>query len=105
VNDIHPGAPTWIIDLTNPARGSDIVEAHRNQLLAEMFPARTLPAGANNILKLEDRNFDMPALYVNGWPAERGAIRDWLHSDLKVVAYPYIFELFEKWTTLGALAQ
>jgi hypothetical protein len=103
--EIHTGAPTWIIDLTDPAKGDATAQAHRNQLLAEMCPSRTLPVGANNIPKFEDRNYDMPALYANDWPAERGAIKDWLHSDMKVVAYPYVFRLFEKWTELGGLAQ
>jgi len=103
--EVHSGAPNWIADLTDPAKGSVTAQAHGNQLLAEMFPSRTLPAGANNLSKFEDRNFDMPALYTNGWPRERGAITDWMHSDVRVVAYPYIYKLFEKWKTLGGLGE
>jgi hypothetical protein len=103
--EISPGTPLWITDLTDSSQGSVVAEEHRSQLLAEMFPSRTLPAGANNLLLLEDRNFDMPALYKNGWPPERGAVTDWLHSDVKTVAYPYIFGLFEKWVTLGNLTK
>jgi hypothetical protein len=68
-----------------------------------MFPSCSLPAGASLLPNFEDRNFDMPALYPTSWPAERGAIKDWLHSDVKVVAYSYIYGLFEKWTQLGNL--
>jgi alpha-tubulin suppressor-like RCC1 family protein/pimeloyl-ACP methyl ester carboxylesterase len=103
--EIHAGAPPWIIDLTNPTTASVTARAHRNQLLAEMFPSRSLPAGANLSPNFEDRNFDMPALYTNSWPPERGAIKDWLHSDVKVVAYSYIYGLFEKWTNLGTIEE
>jgi hypothetical protein len=68
-----------------------------------MFPSRTLPAGANRVNRLEDRNFDMAVQYVNGWPSERGAITDWLHSDIKVVAYSYIFRLFDEFTIRAQL--
>jgi hypothetical protein len=98
--DIHRGAPMWIIDLTDSTKGSAAAAEHANQLLAEMFPARTLPAGANTVDPLENRNFDMPVLFSNSWPNERGEITDWLHSDLKVVAYPYMFRLFDKWKQL-----
>src|SRR5205823_11191346 len=88
---IHGGAPDWIIDLTDASKGSAAAQAHRNQLLAEMFPARTLPAGANLSPKFAppggvDRNFDMPELYKNGWPHERGNESEWKHSDCKIVA-------------------
>jgi alpha-tubulin suppressor-like RCC1 family protein len=91
---IHPGAPDWIIDLTDPAKGSSTAQSHRNQLLAEMFPARTLPAGANAMLSLEDRNYDMSLLFRNGWPLDRGDNMDWEHSDCKVVAYTFVYPLF-----------
>jgi probable HAF family extracellular repeat protein len=96
---IHADAPDWIIDLTDALRGSPTAQAHRNQLLAEMFPARTLPAGANSVVKFmppakPDRNFDMPELFANGWPNERPST-EWKHSDIKAVAYTFIYPLFK----------
>lgn len=110
VKDLHAGAPDWIIDLTNPNNGSAAAQAHGNQLLAEMFPARTLPVGANRASVFApvggaDRNLDMPELYKNDWPAERGNDSDWRHSDVKDVAYTFVYRVFEKFTTLGGLEQ
>jgi len=110
VKDVHAGAPNWIIDLTDPDKGSVTAQAHGNQLLAEMFPATTLPAGANRAGAFApvggaDRNLDMPELYKNSWPAERGNDTDWRHSDVKDVAYTFVYRLFEKFTTLGGLEQ
>jgi len=103
---IHNQAPSWIIDLTGPAKGSATAQAHRNQLLAEMFPARTLPAGANLVTSFGNTaNFNMPALYKNGWPEERGSNTDWRHSDFKAVAYTYIHPLFKKFVTASGFTQ
>ena len=56
----HAGVPDHIADLSDLIKGSDFAYGHRNQLLAEMIPARTLPAGANLEAQLEERNFNMP---------------------------------------------
>jgi hypothetical protein len=47
----HLFTPPWIQDLTNPSKASATAAAHANQLLAEMFPPLTLPAGANALSK------------------------------------------------------
>jgi hypothetical protein len=103
VKDVHSGAPAWITDLTDPNKGSATAQVHANQLLAEMFPARTLPAGANRLTNFEDRNFDMSVLYRNGWPSERQNDIDWKHSDFKVVAYTYVYRLYGKFKTIASL--
>jgi len=108
--DIHPGAPDWIIDLTDPTKGSSTAQAHANQLIAEMFPARTLPAGANRMASFEDRNFDMPLFAISEktlWP-RRDTYHDvieWRHSDFKEIAYSHLHTLFETFTRIGQLNQ
>ena len=100
----HSGAPSWIGNLIDNSNGSTTASANRPQLLAEMFPARTLPAGANIVSVFGNAaNFDMPALYKNGWPTDRGNDTDWKHSDVKDVAYTYIYGLFDKFKTIAEL--
>ncbi|HEY5747340.1 MAG TPA: hypothetical protein VIU12_14780, partial [Chryseolinea sp.] len=107
---IHSGAPNWIIDLTDAANGSSVAGMHKNQLLSEMFPARTLPAGANDLTKLEDKNFNMPALFVTDtsqWPREGifAGKREWLHGDLKDMAYSHLYKLYNKFVEIAQLRQ
>jgi hypothetical protein len=104
LKDVQSGAPDWITDLTDLDKGSATAQVHANQLLAEMFPARTLPAGANVVTSLGNAaNFNMAALYENSWPPERGSNTDWRHSDFKAVAYTYVYPLYEKFKNLAAL--
>jgi hypothetical protein len=100
---VEPHGPTWIIDLTDPSKGSDIAASHSNTLLAEMFPATTLPIGSTfqPSLGLEN-NFDMQTEFKESWPVERQD-EDWRHSDLKQIAYPFIFHLFDRIVELGKL--
>lgn len=89
------------------ANGSTYAQTNRNKLLAEMVPALSNGAGANAVQKLtndagENRNFDMPDDYQNGWPASRSN-NHWLHSDLKTIAYPYIYQLYDAWVEIGDL--
>jgi probable HAF family extracellular repeat protein len=104
--DVRLGAPSWIADLTDPSKGSVTAQAHANELLAEMFPARTLPAGANRITGLasvtsEDHNVDMPAAFItdtNEWPNGDAVFNGrllWLHSDFKTIAYSHICRLYQ----------
>jgi Regulator of chromosome condensation (RCC1) repeat/Alpha/beta hydrolase of unknown function (DUF900) len=107
---LHRGAPSWIADLTDESRGSVTAELHRNQLLAEMFPATTLPAGANPITKLESANVNMPELFItdrSSWPNKRtfADVPEWRHSDIKQIAYSHLYQVFIKWKTIGALDQ
>lgn len=115
LDDVHAGAPRdWIIDLTDSAKGSATAQAHRNQLLAEMFPARTLPAGANDGVNFEDRNFNMPFLYISSrsyWPNgtqtfhdnQGNDVMEWHHSDVKTASYVHLYRLYSEFCTLGEL--
>jgi alpha-tubulin suppressor-like RCC1 family protein len=96
-------------DLHN-ANGSSYAsaQAHGNTLLAEMIPARTRPAGGNELIKLtrdydRQRNVDLTNL-ENDWPSERPTTR-WLHSDMNAVAFRYTWKLFNEFKTLARLDQ
>lgn len=54
---------------------------------------------------LAGRNFNMqtPA-FQTGWPASRNGV-DWRHSDLRDVAYPYVYSVYDKFRNLGGLHQ
>jgi len=56
---VRTGAPSWIADLTEATTGSTIAQQHRNLLLSEMFPARTLAVGGNPVPVFGARNIDM----------------------------------------------
>jgi len=105
---IHADSPGWIADLTDAAKGNSVAERHGNQLLAEAFPARTLPAGANALRRFQGSNFNMPSQFITSkprWP-RRDSVDDvieWRHSDVKEVAYPHLYQLFKKWCELGGL--
>lgn len=67
----------------------------RNRLLAQAIPARTLPAGANYLKALPpDNNKDMQTEYTNEWPIKRTE-DNWRHGDVKEVAYPFVYKLFD----------
>ena len=43
--------------------------ANRDQLLAEAIPAQSLSIGSHETEALEERNYDLPALFADiGWP-------------------------------------
>lgn len=80
----------------------------RARLLAEAFPALTLPAGGNELVRAfgepsTDHNFNMQTEYqkkmgdVVLWPfpGTRQNSR-WLHNDVKDMAYVYTYGLFDK---------
>ena len=76
------------------------------KLLAEAIPAQSFAVGANeipqlNILAGQNRNFDMQGMQ-SGWPEERPNT-DWEHSDLKNVAYQYVYQLFDELVAKGDL--
>jgi hypothetical protein len=103
----------WIISLTDSANGSAIASAHHNQLLAEMFPAMTLPAGANHSIKLApdgemDRNYNMPELFMTDsakWPrtSDYNGFLEWRHSDFKDMAYCHVYSLFDAFKEIANL--
>jgi hypothetical protein len=111
---IHGQAPGWIPNLTNSANGSSSASKHANQLLAEMFPARTLPMGGeggSQAASIVGQNlFDMPALYITDstqWPRKTQYNGDveWLHSDVKNMAYPQLYQIYKKFVSIGGLQQ
>jgi hypothetical protein len=68
-----------------------------------MFPATKLPIGSTFQPSLgQENNLDMQTEFKDGWPAERQN-EDWRHSDLKKIAYPFIFRLFDSFVELGQL--
>jgi pimeloyl-ACP methyl ester carboxylesterase len=90
--------------------GSAYAAANRNRILSDAIPAVTLPVGANPVPHNVAANFDMQALYENGWPSGRPlrqvgqpAAGEWHHSDIQVVAYLYTYQLFNQLVTLGNL--
>jgi len=93
-------------DLFQETSGSSFADANRVRLLAEAFPARTLATGRQqvNALFTNGDNFDMQTSFENiwSWPREN---RNWRHSDLREVAYPYIYSIFDKFVTTGGLIQ
>jgi pimeloyl-ACP methyl ester carboxylesterase len=97
--------------------GSTYAAANRDRILSDAIPALTLPAGANNVAKFhpqneDDRNFNMSSpdgvsfsAFQNGWPSNRPTeeVLKWHHSDFDYVAYPFTYQLFNKFVTLGNL--
>lgn len=82
--------------------GSLYAQEYYDQLLAEMIPAVSKPAGLMALTPLQPlRNFNMEDLQ-NGWP--RGSL-DWYHSDFKKVAYPYVYKLYDKFESEGGLGE
>jgi len=47
---------------------------------------------------------DVDEGFQNGWPSGRSST-DWHHSDLREVAYLYVYGLFDKFNELGGLKQ
>lgn len=89
--------------------GSDYAKANRDRLLAEAIPALSLAVGRNKVAAFDEalpktiRNIDMNLSLKNSWPAYRVDVKksnDWWHSDIMVIAYPYIYSLFNKLTEL-----
>jgi len=89
--------------------GTNFASRHRDTLLARMIPAMSLAAGREPVEKLtreagEERNFNLNNLKT-GWPAERGADKDWRHSDLRDVAFVYVKDFYKEFVRLAALSQ
>jgi hypothetical protein len=103
--------PNWIMGLYTTSGGDTIAAdpAKRAQLLAQAFPALTLPAGANDTLAfVKPKNFNMPDVFTDKahWPSARGidlpsSMPNWLHSDMNDVAYLYVHKLFDQIITVS----
>lgn len=88
--------------------GSAFATNNLHFLLAGFIPSRTLPMGANRLTTWPTtRNYNMQHTDVdegfqNGWPRSS---TDWLHSDLREVAYLYVYRLYDQFRDLGGLSQ
>ncbi len=87
--------------------GSAYAQEYYDQLLAEMVPAVSKPAGLVALPQLNGpplRNFDMQNTMKNenAWPRGDGL---WRHSDFREVAYPYVHKLYDEFKTQGGLGQ
>ena len=87
-----PFAEDWLHS-TNAVTSAQVAEV-RDRILADGIPALTFAAGANAVDVFGDAgNYNYQAATPNGWPRTTGV---WRHSDLKDVAYFYVWKLFEK---------
>jgi hypothetical protein len=83
--------------------GSAYAGANRNRILSDAIPAVTLPIGANEVpdLGVDAGDFNMQALYENGWPVTTGSEAfNWHHSDVRAVGYTFTYKLFNQMVTL-----
>ena len=71
----------------------------RSTILSESMPAISFAAGSNPIDLFMARNFDMMNM-KNGWPRDEP---DWLHSDIRNIAYLYTFKVYDKFTSVGGI--
>jgi len=91
------------------ANGSALAQdwSVRAQTLAEAIPALSFASGRNELSAFtQSRNFNMHNM-KNGWPQERLNDQEkedhWLHSDIRYIAYPFTYKLFDKIVEKGAL--
>jgi hypothetical protein len=97
------GAPDWICGLYSDV-GSDIAANKQNhaQLLAEMIPALTWPAGSSKVQKIaEEKNYNMPEVHAantDKWPRSKNANETlpWKHGDVRDLAYFFNYPLYNE---------
>jgi hypothetical protein len=87
--------------------GSSYAQANRSRLLADVFPAMSVVAGANPIPSFDNNhNKDMMTL-ENGWSLGRltsgERSNNWHHSDFVQMAYTFTHQLFDQFVTTGNL--
>lgn len=86
------------------------------RLLASAIPARSFAVAANPLSRLSetignDNNFNMQTLRGANfsWPTERvkGEERDhdWLHSDIKNLALPYVYNTYQQMLSTANLVE
>ena len=104
-------------DLHDPVLGSGVagITTKRYKVLATGIPALSFAMASNQLEELtpdqgENRNFNMPADLknlqgVNSWPTDSAQNNpgDWLHSDFKDIALPYIHPMYQKMIDLAEL--
>ena len=101
-------------DPGQPDMGSGFAWTNLHRLLAGFVPALSLPVGANKADKIERvthqvRNVNLQGYVDSNWWAEvrlRGEWEDaWLHSDIRIVAYPYVHAAFDEMVEEGGLKE
>jgi hypothetical protein len=91
--------------------GSSYAFEYQPKLLAQMIPALSLPVGANKLNAIPDsRNFNMDTVggsgFKNGWGRYDQKYQErWLHSDIRNMAYLYVYKVFDKFAEEGVLKQ
>jgi hypothetical protein len=105
--------PAWIFELYLPTAGGTYAAdpVKRSQILNEAIPALSLPVGANPLdfsTLPSTRQYNMPVEFaaVAQWPNTRGVnnsagVPNWLHSDIRDVAYLYLALLYDKLSSLA----
>ena len=69
----------------------------RAKFLGDAIPATSFAAGANRIEAWgNDRNLDYSDCTASPWPQKSGDANLWYHSDLKNIAYRFVYSLFVK---------
>ena len=75
----------------------------RDELLANEIPALTFAAGHRGVEKIKvkgsDRVIDIRQTFAvdKPWPQDRLNGYEWKHSDIYIVAYPYLSGLYDEW--------
>ncbi len=101
--------PSWVYDLYRGTTGNAIAAdpVKRSQLLNEAIPALSLAMGSNATSAFEERNYNLPSQYADAahWPSARGAnvggVPNWHHSDMREVAYLYLYRFYDKLSSLS----
>jgi hypothetical protein len=102
--------------LYDPMTGSDFALRHRDTLLARMIPALSLVTGQDAVEAFTpenspSRSFDINLAEFRGatqtppWPSSRNGDTRWRHSDMRVVAFPYVKNFYDRLEELGGLGQ
>lgn len=73
--------------------------------LAEYVPAISSPVGGNSTDPAQLENHDLnDAFYRDGWGRSHKTYLDkWFHSDMKDMAYFYVYPLYDELKTKGNL--
>jgi hypothetical protein len=86
--------------------GSSYAQANRNRILSDAIPCLTLPVGANLVPSFDsDHNINMQD-NENNWPLgrlEQPEGDNWHHSDIRVMAYTFTYEVFNEIVNDGNL--
>lgn len=89
-----------------PMSSSNITAQGVSDIIAQGVPALSCAAGVNEIPMPGNRNYDAndASHKPNGWGRSGAPYNDrWLHSDLKIMAYFYTYDLFNQLASQGGL--